>query len=172
MYEHLQIGEIVNTHGIKGEIKVIPLTDDPTRFENLDWIYLDKKGILEIYNIAGVKYVKNMVILKLEGIDNPDEAEALKGSFLLIDRKNAIKLPENSYFICDLIGMQVQDDNGVVLGKLNNILQTGSNDVYVVRKENGSEILIPALKSVVREVSIQTGIMKVTIPEGLLDDEI
>jgi 16S rRNA processing protein RimM len=172
MYEHLQIGEIVNIHGVKGEIKVYPLTDDPTRYEKLKWFYIDQKGKLEKHKIENVKYFKNMVILKLEGIDDPDQAEALKGSFILIDRKDAVKLSEDSYFICDLIGMQVQDDEGKVLGNLNNVLQTGSNDVYVVRNESGQEILIPALKSVVLEISIQAGIIKVKLPVGLIDEEI
>lgn len=172
MYEYLQIGEIVNTHGIKGEIKIIPLTDDPERFEDLDWLYIDKKGKLDRHNIESVKYLKNLVVLKLEGINTPEAGEALKGNFLLIDRKHAVQLPKDSYFICDLIGLQIEDNNGIVLGKLVNVLHTGSNDVYVARAENGREILIPALKSVVNEISLEMGLIKVTLPEGLLEDEV
>lgn len=172
MYEQLQIGKIVNKQGIKGEVRVIPLTDDPKRFEKLDWIYLDRNGIQDKYYLEGIKYLKNLLVLKFKGIDNPESAEALRGSFLIIDRKDAVKLPENSYFVCDLIGLKVIDEKGRVLGELNNILQTGSNDVYVVKAESGREILLPALKSVVREISIVEGMMKVTVPEGLLDDEI
>lgn len=172
MYEYLQIGEIVNTHGIKGELKVIPLTDDPGRYEDLDWLYIDKNGSFEKIQINTVKYLKGFVILKLKGIESIEAAEALKGLFLLIDRQNAVKLPQDSFFICDLIGVEVYDNNGKLLGKLDNVLKTGSNDVFVIRNENGGEILLPALKSVVREISIETGRMKVSIPEGLLEDEI
>ncbi|NJD01316.1 MAG: 16S rRNA processing protein RimM [Ruminiclostridium sp.] len=172
MYEYLQIGKIVNIQGIKGEVRVIPLTDNPGRFEKLDWLYIEKNGINDKYYLEGVKYLKNLVILKLKGVDNPETAEALRGSFLLIDRINAVKLAENSFFICDLIGMKVVDEKGKFLGKLDNILQTGSNDVYVVKSENGGEILLPALKSVVREISIAEGRMHVIVPKGLLDDEI
>ena len=172
MYEQLQIGEIVNVQGIKGEVRVVPLTDKPDRFEKLDWLYIDKNGIKDKYYLEGVKYLKNLVVLKFKGIDSPEAAEALRGSFLLIDRKDAVKLPENSFFICDLMGLKVIDENGQLLGELNNVLQTGSNDVYVIKAENGREILLPALKSVVREISIEEGRMNVIVPKGLLDDEI
>ena len=172
MYEHLQIGKIVNIQGIKGEVRAIPLTDNPDRFEKLDWLYIDKNGIKDKYYLEGVKYLKNLVVLKFKGVDSPEAAEALRDSFLLIDRKDAVKLPENSFFVCDLIGLKVMDENGHLLGELNNVLQTGSNDVYIIKSENGSEILLPALKSVVREISIEEGRMSVIVPKGLLDDEI
>lgn len=172
MYEQLQIGKIVNIHGVRGEIKIIPLTDNPERFEKLDWLYVDINGTKFKHYIDGVKYLKNLVVLKLKGIDTPDDADALRGSFLLVDRKDAVELSEDSFFVCDLIGLTVYDENGNILGKLINVLQTGSNDVYVVKGGDGREILLPALKSVVREVSILDGAMKVTIPKGLLDDEI
>lgn len=172
MYEYLQIGEIVNTHGIKGEVKVLPLTDDPGRFNVLKWAYLDRGGNLEKLKIQGVKHSKSAVILKFAGIDTVEAAEALKGSFLQVDRKNAVKLPDDSYFICDIIGSSVQDMSGAVLGTLEDVLQTGSNDVYVVRKDGGGQLLLPALKSVIREISVENGIIKVIIPEGLADDEV
>lgn len=172
MYKQLQIGEIVNTHGIKGEIKVYPLTDNPKRFEELDWVYLESKGKQEKCKIENVKYIKNLVLIKLEGIDSLEAAEALRGSFLVIDRDRAVKLQKDNYFICDLIGMNILDNSGKSLGKLVNILHTGSNDVYVAKSDEGKEILIPALKSVVNEIDLETGFMKVTLPEGLLDDEV
>lgn len=172
MYEQLQIGKIVNIQGIKGEVRVIPLTDNPERFKKLDWLYIDKNGIKDKYYLEGVKYLKNLVVLKFKGVDDPEAAEALRGAFLLIDRKDAVKLPENSYFICDLIGLKVADENGKLLGELKDVLQTGSNDVYVIKCENGSEILLPALKSVVMDISIEEGRMSVIVPKGLLDDEI
>jgi 16S rRNA processing protein RimM len=168
MYEYLQIGRIVNTHGIKGEVKVVPLTDDPERFGELEWLYLDKNGRNEKIYITGVKYFKNFVILKFNDIDTIEAAEALKGIFLLIDRKNAVKLPKDSFFICDLIGSTIYDEEGKLLGKLVDVLKTGSNDVFVIKDDNGSEIFLPALKSVVKEISVEAGTMKVSIPEGLL----
>ena len=172
MYDYLQIGEIINSHGIKGEVKVIPLTDSQERFDDMDWVYLDRNGSLDKIKIEGIKHIKNTVILKLKDVDTVEAAEAMRGLFLLVDRKNAVKLPSHSYFICDILGSEVQDMTGTSYGKLIEVLHTGSNDVYVVRNEDGREILLPALKSVIREVSMETGIIKVTIPEGLLEDEV
>lgn len=172
MYDYLEIGEIVNTHGIKGEVKVIPLTDSQDRFDDLDWVYLDRGGKLEKISIEGIKHIRSTVILQLKDIETVEAAEALKGLFLLVDRKNAVKLPSHCYFICDILGVEVQDMSGASYGKLTEVLHTGSNDVYVVKNEEGREILLPALKSVIREVSLEAGVMKVVIPEGLLDDEV
>lgn len=172
MYEYLQIGKIVNIHGVHGEVKLIPLTDDPKRFEELKWVYVEKAGSMAKHEIAGVKYVKNSVVLKLSGIDSADEAEKYRESFVLVDRENAVKLPECSYFICDIIGLEVYDEKGALLGKVEDVLQTGSNDVYQVKNEAGKEILIPALKSVVRNISLERQRIDVIIPKGLLDDEV
>ncbi len=169
MYQYLQIGKVANTHGVKGEIKVIPLTDNIERFNNLDWVYIDRFGNMERRNVLGVKFFRSLVILKLEGINNMNEAEALKGMFLLVDRENAVKLPENTFFICDIVGCEVFEENGNMLGVVKDVLQTGSNDVYVVGNKNGQDILIPALKSVVKEVSTEEKKIIVSIPEGLID---
>lgn len=171
MYEYLQVGKIVNTHGVRGEMKLIPLTDDPKRFDDLDWIYIEKDGMHKC-RIESVKYFKGSVIIKLEGIDTPEAAAAYREHFLLVDRQNAVKLPEDTFFICDIIGSRVFDENGSELGELQDVLQTGSNDVYVVRNESGREILIPALKSVVRSVLPEQKRIDVVVPKGLLDDEI
>ncbi|NLK88171.1 MAG: 16S rRNA processing protein RimM [Clostridiaceae bacterium] len=171
MYEYLQIGKIVNTHGIRGELKLIPLTDDPKRFDALERAYIDKDGMHE-YRIESVKYFKGSVIIKFEGIDAPEAAAAYKEHFLLVDRQNAVKLPEDTFFICDIIGSKVIDENGSELGTLIDVLQTGSNDVYVVKGDSGKEILIPALKSVVRSISPEQKQIHVVVPKGLLDDEI
>jgi 16S rRNA processing protein RimM len=172
MIQYLDIGKIVNTHGVKGEVKVIPLTDNPERYSKLKSVYIESpSGLLE-YHLSGVKYLKNFVIVKFEEVEGMDAAEALKDKVLKIDRANAVKLPKNSFFICDLIGCEVIEANGTVLGKLKDILQTGSNDVYTVVDENKREILIPALKSVVNEISIENKRITVTLPKGLLDDEV
>lgn len=170
--EYLEIGKIVNTHGVKGEVKVIPLTDDPERFLKLKKVYMDKVTSVEFIEIENVRFHKNFVILKFKGINDLNTAETLKELYLKIDRENAVKLPKDSYFVCDLIGCEVFDDKGSSLGILNEILKTGSNDVYCVGQENGKPLLIPALKSVVKEISIETKKIIVSLPKGLIDDEV
>jgi 16S rRNA processing protein RimM len=170
MLEYLIIGQLVNTHGVKGELKATALTDNPERFKKLKWVYIEKqKDTLEKIKITGVKFFKQLVILKFEGIDSIEAAEKLKGLYLKVDRENAVKLPKDSYFITDIIGLDVYDENNILLGKLADIIQTGSNDVYTVKNDTGNEILIPALKSVVKEISLQTGRISVILPKGLLD---
>lgn len=175
MERYLQVGKIVTTHGLKGEVKVSPLTDDPTRFESLQSVIIEAKNTVDpliICNskeltIENIKYFKEKVILKFKGIEDIDTALKLKDTYLLVNRKDAVKLPENSYFICDLIGSTVYDENEIILGSLINIFPTGSNDVYVVRNKDGMEILIPALKTVVQSVDIENRVIKVVLPEGL-----
>jgi len=170
MYEYLQIGRISNTHGVRGEVKVIPLTDDPERFNELEWVFIDKKGSMQKHDVENVKFFKESVILKLSGINTMDEAETLKNCYVLVDRANAVKLPDDTYFICDLIGSSVYDENGKLLGTLEDIFKTGSNDVYVVKSKSGKEILIPALKSVVNGIDIENKRIDVIVPKGLLDE--
>lgn len=169
MLEYLIIGQLINTHGVKGELKATALTDDPQRFKKLKWVYIDRNGNLEKHNIDNIKFFKQFVILKFKDIDTIEEAEKLKGLYLKIDRANAVKLPKDSFFISDIIGLQVYDENNTQLGVLKDVIQTGSNDVYVVSDQENKEILIPALKSVVREVSIDKGRISVILPKGLLD---
>lgn len=169
MLEYLIVGQIVNTHGVKGELKATVMTDDPHRFNDLDWVYVDKKGKLEKYNIKGVKFFKQFVILKFEGVDTMEAAEKFKGLYMKVDRANAVKLPKGSFFIADIIGLQVYDEKNELLGQISDVLQTGSNDVYIVKDEAGKELLIPALKSVVKEISIDDGRISVILPKGLLD---
>ena len=171
MIEYLDIGKIVNTHGIKGELKIMPLTDDPRRYDLLKTALVEKNGSLQDYKVESVKYFKNLVLLKLKGIDTIEDAEKMKNLILKIHRKDAVKLPEGSYFVCDLIGCEVKDINGVFLGKLEDILQTGSNDVYVVR-EKEEEILIPALKTVLKNIDIEQKSIIVDLPKGLIDNEV
>lgn len=172
MVEYLQVGKIVNTHGVKGEMKLIPLTDDPRRFDELKWAYIEKDGQLRKHSILDVKYIKGSVMIKFSDIESMSEAEQYKECFVLVDRENAVKLPEDSFFICDIVGCSIFDENGILLGELTKVLQTGSNDVYVVKDKSGKEILIPALKSVVRKVSVDQRRIDVIIPKGLLDDEV
>ncbi len=168
LQQYLQIGKIVNTHGIKGEIKVIPLTDDPDRFKKLKWAYIEKGKDKEKREIEAVKFLKSMLIIKLKGIDNMSDAEMLRDCYILVDRENAVTLPKNTYFICDIIGCEVYEENGNKLGELKDVLRTGSNDVYVVENANNTEILIPALKTVVKDISIENRKIIVELPEGLI----
>ena len=174
MIKFLQIGKIVNTHGVRGELKVIPLTDDPKRFDKLKWAYIsqDLSENMEKYNVEKVKYHKNFVYLKFKEITSLNDGEKFKNSYIIIDKKDAIPLPEGSFFICDLVGIDVFEESGQALGKLKEVLKTGSNDVYIVKDQNGNEILIPALKTVVKDVSVENKKMVVNLPEGLVDDEV
>ncbi|KPU43932.1 ribosome maturation factor RimM [Oxobacter pfennigii] len=166
MVEYMRIGKIVNTQGIKGEVRVIPLTEDINRFDDLNFVFLDDEKLVKL-EIEQVKYHKNFVLIKFMGYDDMSKSETLKDNYILIDRANAIKLPKGSYFVSDLINLSVYEKD-VFLGKIIDILTTGSNDVYIV-KDKDREILIPALKSVVKEININEGKMEVELPEGLME---
>ena len=167
MQKKLEVGQIVNTHGIKGEIKVVPFTDDISRFDKLKKVYVKTKKENKLYQIEGVRYHKNMVLLKLQGIDNPEQAELLKNSFLEIDWEDAVPLKEGTYFIADLIGLEVYTDEGNLLGKVDDIYNTGANDIYVVKDELGKTILLPGIKDVIKQVILDEKIIVHLIP-GLL----
>ena len=172
MQEYLEIGKIVNTHGINGEVKVIPLTDDPRRFYKLKWAFIEDNSSMKKYNIENVKISGSAVILKFKEVDDINKAKSLKGLFIKIDRRHAVKLPADTFFICDLMGCTVYDEADCQeLGILVDIIATGSNDVYVVKSECKKEILVPALKSVVKKVSIKDKKIWVLLPEGLVDDD-
>jgi len=171
LHSFLEIGKIVNTYGIKGELKVIPLTNSSERYLDLKWAFVgNKDDRLVKYTFEKVKLLQDLVIVKFNEISDMNKAELLKGNFIKVDRDNAIKLPEDAFFICDLIDCEVIDEiSGEKLGVIKEILETGSNDVYVIKDENSKEILIPALKSVVRKVSLEEGKMWVILPLGLVD---
>lgn len=136
MQERLEIGQIVNTVGLKGFVRVVPYTDDNTRFELLKSVYLVDKKHYKKYEIEEVKYQKNLVLLKFKNINNINEAENLRNLYIEIDRKDAVKLPENTYFIVDLIGLNVINiENQELLGVIEDVFSTKSNDVYVVKDE-------------------------------------
>lgn len=168
MNEMFIVGKIVNTHGVKGELKVMPSTDDPTRFEQLKEIYVERKK-LESYEIQSVRYHKGMVLLKLKGIDDMTTAELFKGALLKIDRKDSLPLEEDEYYIADLYGMQVYTyDEERYLGEIVDVIYTGSNDVYAVKKEDrAKDLLLPAIKQVIKSVDVKQNRMHVTLLEGL-----
>ena len=156
MKDYLEIGQIVNTYGIKGFVKVVPFTDDITRFEKLKSVYIDIKGNLKEYTIEEVKYSKNLVLIKFKEILDINEAEKYRNYYIKISRDNAIKLPKDTYFIADLIGLEVYvESTNQLLGKVDDIFPTGSNDVYVVKDELGKQILLPGTKEVIKTVDIE-----------------
>ena len=167
MQKRLEIGQIVNTFGIKGEVKVNPFTDDITRFDELKTVYVKIKGKSELYKIENVKYHKNMVLVKFKGIDNIETAEKLRNAFLEVDRKDAIPLEEGTYYIVDLIGLDVYTDEGKLLGKVDDIYNTGVKDIYVVKDELGKHILLPGIDEVIKEVILDEKIIVHLIP-GLI----
>jgi len=168
MEEYLEIGQIVNTNGLKGVLKIKPFTDDITRFEDLETIYIQEANELIEFRIEQVRYSKNMVLLKLEGIDDINEAEKYRNFYLKINRKDAVELEENSYFIIDIIGSEVYTDENYLLGKVIDVLPTGSNDVYVVKTSEGKEILLPAIEDVIKDVDINNKKIIVHLLEGLI----
>lgn len=135
MQEYFEVGQIVNTFGVKGFLKVKHFTDDIERFEELKTVYICKKNEMKKVEIEEVKYHKGMVLLKVKGIDNLNEAEKYKGLFLKIDRKDAKKLPKDTYFIADLLGLDVYTDEQELLGKVEDIFNAGASDIYVVKDE-------------------------------------
>ena len=169
MEKYLEIGQIVNTFGIKGQVKIVPFTDDITRFDELKEIYVEKKNELKLFQIEQVNYKKNMVILKLKGIETVEEAEKLRNCYLKIDRKDAKKLPKDTYFIVDLVGLDVYTDEGKLLGKVDDIYNAGSSDIYVVKDELGKQILLPAIKDVLKEVDLENKKIIVHLIKGLVD---
>lgn len=167
MKNYLEVGQIVNTHGLKGFLKVVPYTDNIERFEELKRVFIvyEKKEIE--FEIEKVKYLKGMVILKLKGIEHINEAEKYKNCFLRIKREDAKKLDENTYFIADLIGLNVYDEQNKKIGSLIDIFPTGSNDVYVVKDENGKQILLPAIKSVIKQICLEEEKIVVDVSGGV-----
>lgn len=164
----MEIGQIVNTYGIKGFVKVVPFTDNINRFEDLKTLYVETKKGLENFEIEEVKYSKNTVLLKLKGIDDINIAEKYRNCYLKISRENAVKLPEDTYFIVDLLDIKVYTDEDIYLGNIIDVYPTGSNDIYVVKNEEGKQVLLPAIGEVIKNVDIQNKKMVVHLLDGLI----
>lgn len=168
MTKYLEIGQIVNTFGIKGMVKVKPFTDDIKRFDKLEKVYVENKEGKKEYQIEEVKYHKNMVLIKFKEIENPEEANLLRESYLVIDRDTQEPLEEGTYYIVDMIGLEVYTDEGENLGILEDIFNTGSNDIYVVKNELGKQILLPAIKDVIKKVDMENKKVTVHLIPGLI----
>ena len=168
MEQMLRVGVITYTHGVRGEVKVFPTTDDAKRFKTLKKVILDGREPLEL-SIEQVKFFKNMVILKFKGYDNINDVETWRQRDLLITRDQAVELKEDEYFITDLIGLTVVNEEEAVLGRVKDVLETGAHDVYVVELTGGKELLLPAIKDCILNVDLEGGRMKVHVLDGLMD---
>ena len=169
MEDMLQVGVITTTHGVRGEVKVFPTTDDPQRFKELKNVILDDGKNKMDLEIQSVKFFKNLVILKFKGIDNINDVEKYKKADLYVTRENAVELAENEYFIADLIELSVTSDEGEDLGVISDVLQTGANDVYVISKKGQPDLLIPAIKECILKVDMDNRTMQVHLLPGLRD---
>jgi len=169
MEELLQVGAITSTHGVRGEVKVFPTTDNAKRFSKLKEVELETKEGTTTLHIKGVKYFKQFVILKFAEYDSLNEVESIKGRKLFVTRKNAVKLQKDEYFIADLIGLKVIDEEKQLEGTLTDVLQTGANDVYDITLADGRNLLLPAIADCVLLVDLENKVIKIHILEGLLD---
>lgn len=169
MEDMLRVGVIASSHGVRGEVKVFPTTDNPRRFDELEEVFLDTGKEQIPLEIEHIKYFKNMVILKFRGYDTINDIEKYKSKDLLIPRDKAVKLEADEYFITDLIGLSVLTEEGEALGSLKDVLETGANDVYVVEMANGKELLVPAIADCILSVDLEQSVMRVHLLEGLMD---
>ncbi len=167
MTEDFRIGVILRPHGVKGEMKVHPTTGDPERFRKLKEVQVRTKGKEESYSVASVRFFKDQVLLKLEGINSPEEADAFRKSELFVSRDQAIPLGENEYYVPDLLGSTVSDEEDRVIGTLTDVLTGSANDVYVVTDGNGKEILLPAIRECILSVEPENKKVRVHLMKGL-----
>ena len=166
--EFVVIGKVVSTQGNKGEVNVMPLTDLIDRFKNLDNVFLRNKNSQAILNVEKVRVRKDRVILKLKDIENIKEAKMIVGSFLEVERKNAVKLSKDAYFIFEIIGLEVYTENNIFLGKIENVINTGSNDVYIVKRKDKEELFIPAILDVVKDIDLEKKRITIHLVDGLI----
>jgi len=169
MEDLFQVGAITSTHGVRGEVKVFPTTDDVRRFKKLKEVLLDTGKEMLTLEVESVKFFKQFVILKFKGIDSLNDVEKYRSKNLYVTRANAVRLSKDEYFIADLIGLSVITDEDVFLGELTDVIQTGANDVYVVKMADGKEVLLPAIKECILAVDMENRQMKVHVMDGLLD---
>jgi len=167
MIDKFIVGRIINTHGVKGELKVKPETDDITRFNRLKKVFVILKGKKAEYEIISSRLYNDFVLLTLKGVDTMDKAIMMKNAILEIPREDAIELPEGSYFIGDIIGCTVRENGKDILGVVTDVLQTGSNDVYEVKDPDGKMLYIPAIGDVVIEINVEQSVIDVKLIPGL-----
>ncbi len=166
--EFIAIGKVVSTQGNKGEVNIFPLTDLANRFKNLTTVFLRNNNNQTTLNIEKIRIKGNTVVLKFKDIENIKEAKMIVGSFLEVERKNAVKLPKDTYFIFEIIGLEVYAENNIFLGKVENVISTGSNDVYIVKGKNKKELFIPAIHEVVKDVNLEKKRINIKMVDGLI----
>ena len=169
MEKMFQVGIITSTHGVHGEVKVFPTTDDVRRFKRLKEVILDTGKEQITLEVEGTKFFKQFVILKFKGIDNINDVEKYRQKSLYVTRENAVRLKKDEYFIADLMGLRVQNEDGTEIGILREVMETGANDVYVIDLDDGRELLLPAIKECVLHVDVEAGFVQIHIMPGLLD---
>ena len=168
MEKLLQVGVISSTHGVRGEVKVFPTTDQVQRFKKLKEVILDTGSGQQVLKVESVKFFKQFAILKFEHYDNINDIEKYKGKSLYVTRENAVKLQKDEYFIADLIGMNAVSDDETLKGTLTDVIETGANDVYVIELEDGRELLLPAIKECILKVDVEGEQLTFHLMEGLL----
>ena len=167
--EFLEVGKIVNTHGLRGEVKIVTWTDYPEDFEEIPKVYIKRKTGDEALTIKGVKYQKNNIIVKFEEIKDINEAERYKNQVVYADREDLPELEEGAHYIADLIGLTVVEEDGSVVGTLVDVFNTGANDIYDVKREGKKNLLLPVIDEVVKDIDLEDGKITVHIMEGLDD---
>ena len=170
MEDLLQVGAITSTHGVHGEVKVFPTTDDVKRFSKLKEVELETTSGTTTLHIKGVKYFKQFAILKFEEFDSLNAVETIKGKKLYVTRKNAVKLQKDEYFIADIIGIRVVSDEGTELGTVRDVMETGANDVYDIALSDGRQFLLPAISDCILNVDMENRLISIHVLEGLLDE--
>ncbi|SFG40101.1 16S rRNA processing protein RimM [Desulfotomaculum arcticum] len=166
---YIAIGKIVNTQGHRGELRIIPTTDFPERFKTMNRVHVNQNGQLAVLEVEKAYPHKSFFILKFRGIDKMNAAETLKGCYLLIPKEELMPLPDNTFYIFDIIGLKVFTTDGRCLGEITDVQQTGANDIYLIDRESQTPLMVPALKQVVLEVDLAAGKMIVELPAGLED---
>ena len=170
MEERFRVGVITTPHGVRGEVKVFPTTDDAKRFRRLKEVILDTGKENLTLEIESVKFFKQFVILKFKGLETPEEVAKFRQKSLYVTRENAVHLGKDEYFIADLMGLRVFDEENEEIGVLREVLETGANDVYIIDMKDGRELLLPAIKECVLHVDVEAGKMQIHILDGLLDE--
>jgi 16S rRNA processing protein RimM len=167
-FRYLAIGRIVRAHGVRGEVSVSIMTDFPERFEQSEWLYIGNEYEADVYQLKSHRWHKQNVLLSFAGITDRNKAEQLIGQFVQIPVEDAVALPEGSYYLYQIIGLQAVTTDGMPLGVVTEVIETNANDVYVVKKDEGKDILLPAIPDVIRSIDLDQGTMTVELIDGLI----
>ncbi len=169
MEDMLRIGVITTTHGIRGEVKVFPTTDDVQRFKKCDEVILVTKKENLTLHVEGVKFFKNIVILKFKEFNNINEVEGFRQCDLMVTRENALPLPEGGYYLCDVIGAKVVEEDGTSVGEITDVIETGANNVFVIETESGKEVLFPVIPECIKKVDTEEKLVTAHVMKGLME---